>query len=261
MINQRNVLEVIKQNKRLLPEISSKIENTKNKGLSFRLKTHEAIKSELMKKAHVLLFPSEEQNYGGLVTYRNGKFYIHINTSQPRVYENFMWAHEYYHYTYEKEEIRNSEHQTFFDDSISREEERKANLFAAELLIDSQVLKETYASICELYSADNDCVNIMRLIPIFEVPYKALVVKMGQDGLIDENAVLLAIDFDYRSYLPTDIDRSLFKPTLAIKLNNLNRMLEDEKLNPKLREEDFESYENLYKAHYDELMRLQSNEW
>ena len=65
MINQQNLLEVITQNERLLPEVISKVENTKDKGLSFRLKTHEAIKNELMKHAHVLLFPSEEQNYGG----------------------------------------------------------------------------------------------------------------------------------------------------------------------------------------------------
>lgn len=261
MINQQNLLEVITQNKRLLPEVISKVENTKDKGLSFRLKTHEAIKNELMKHAHVLLFPSEEQNYGGLVTYRNGNFYIHINTSQPRVYENFMWAHEYYHYMYEQEEIKNSTTQTFFDDSVLSENERKANLFAAELLINSHVLKESYESIKELYPEDDYRLNVIRLIPIFEVPYKSLVIKMTQDGVINETEGLNAIDYDYRNQLPSDIDHSLFNPTLAIKLNEINRMLQQQRINPMLRETDLDSLESVYTKHMKRLVELQQEKW
>ncbi|WP_214888986.1 ImmA/IrrE family metallo-endopeptidase [Exiguobacterium sp. s142] len=261
MINQQNLLDVIEQNKRLLPEVVSKVENTKDKGLAFRLKTHEAIKNELMKYAHVLLFPSEEQHYGGLVTYRNGTFYIHINTSQPRVYENFMWAHEYYHYMYEQEEIKNSTTQTFFDDSVLNENERKANLFAGELLINGHVLKESYESIKELYPEDDYRLNIIRLIPIFEVPYKSLVIKMTQDGLISETEGLAAIDYEYRNQLPSDIDRSLFNPTLAIKLNELNRMLQQQRVSPMLRESDLQSFESIYAKHMKRLVELQKDEW
>ncbi|MCE0555233.1 ImmA/IrrE family metallo-endopeptidase [Bacillus thuringiensis] len=55
-------------------------------------------------------------------------FYININTLQPKTYENFVWAHEYYHFEFEKDRIKNADDVTFVNNPVLNENERRANL-------------------------------------------------------------------------------------------------------------------------------------
>lgn len=260
LINQSNVIDVITQNRFLLPSILNKVEETKEQGLSFRYKTIEAIKSYLIKETQVLLFPSNAKSYGGLVTYRNGRFYIHINTGQPKTYENFIWAHEYYHYKYEAEDIKNSQIRTFFDDAVLNEKERAANLFAAELLIDSRVLKALYQDITTIYANDTLENNVIRLIPAFKLPYKAIVVKLAQEGLISEENAVNIIDYNYRDNLPNDFDQSILNPSRAIKINNLGMLLNDQVVESNMLPNDLKSFQALYQKYLKRLEGLRDIE-
>lgn len=260
LINQTNVIDVITQNRKLLPSILNKVEETKEQGLSFRYKTIEAIKSFLFKETQVLLFPSKAKDYGGLVTYRNGRYYIHINTGQPKTYENFIWAHEYYHYKYEAEAIKNSQIRTFFENAVLNEKERSANLFAAELLVDSRVLKALYEDMMSIYANDTLENNVIRLIPAFELPYKAIVVKLAQDGLISEQEAVEIIDYDYRVNLPSDFDRSILAPTNAIKINHLGTLLEDQVVESTMLPSDLKSFQALYQTYFTRLEGLREKE-
>ncbi|MCM3389349.1 ImmA/IrrE family metallo-endopeptidase [Ureibacillus chungkukjangi] len=260
MINHSNVVNVITQNRLLLPSILNKVEETKEQGLSFRYKTIEAIKSYLIKETQVLLFPSMHKSYGGLVTYRNGRFFIHINTGQPKTYENFIWAHEYYHFKYEAQDIKNSQIRTFFDDAVLNEKERAANLFAAELLVDSRVLKALYQDITTIYPNDSLENNVIRLIPAFELPYKAIVVKLAQDGLISEQEAINIIDYNYRDNLPSDFDQSILKPTGAIKINNLGRLLNDQVIETNMLPNDLNSFRAVYQKYLSRLEGLREKE-
>lgn len=256
MINKNNILNVLEHNRELLPMIRSRVAETKDQGLSFRYKPIESIKSYLMKNAQVLQFPSKNKNYGGLVSYRNGRYYIHINTGQPKTYENLMWVHEYYHFKYEAEEIKNSDVRTFFEEAILNEKERCANLFAAELLIDSRLLVEQFDMINELYADELLEKRVVRLIPIFKIPYKAIVVKLAQDGLIlDEEAVEI-IDDCYNKNLPVDFDQTILQPSMAIHINNLKSLLMNEVVKTNMSDTDLSSFQTVFEQHFNNLEAL-----
>ncbi|TCI24328.1 ImmA/IrrE family metallo-endopeptidase [Exiguobacterium sp. SH5S13] len=244
MITKENLLQVVESNRRLLPSVLSKVEETREISLLFRYKPVEVIKHYLMQTANVILFPSSFPNYGGMVTYRNHRFYIHINTAQPRVYENFVWVHEYYHFKYEQSKIKNAAIQTFFEDSVLNEHERQANLFAAELLVDGRLLSDLFQQVTRTLRDRPLVDRVLHLMPVFEVPYKVIVIKLLQDGLLSEDDALNLIDHEYREQLPDDFDHSILQPTLVIKLDDLNEMLRDPSVISGLRESDLASIRN-----------------
>lgn len=248
MITRDNLLDVIEQNKEILDVVSSRVDDTKEQSLLFRYKTLDSIKYYLMQKTSVILFPTPDTNYGGLITYRNQRFYLHINTAQPKTYENFAWVHEYYHYRYEKERIQDKQTETFFEDSVLNVQERHANLFASELLVDTRVLKESFEQISKSYSDRPIEEKVIHLIAIFEVPYKVLVIKLLQDGLISSSVALDLIDYDYLEHLPDDFDRSIFHPSFVIKLNNLKTLLSSPRMQERLTSNEYERFTDQYKT-------------
>ncbi|AEA19521.1 TPA: ImmA/IrrE family metallo-endopeptidase [Bacillus thuringiensis] len=253
MINSTNIREVIEQNQKILPSILVNVESTIEKGIHFKYKTIESIRNYLMQKTEVLLFPSKSLSYGGMVLYRNGSFYININTLQPKTYENFVWAHEYYHFEFEKDRIKNADDVTFVNNPVLNENERRANLFAAELLINDDVLKTLFQEIKLNYVNDSLEKNVIRLIPAFELPYKTMVIKLAQENLISMEDAERIIDHDYRHNLPQDFDLSILEPTKAIKIDGLNKLLESESVQENMLESDFESIQNLANQHFKQL--------
>lgn len=236
--------------------ILSRVAETKDQGLLFRYKPVEAIKAYLMKHTHVMQFPSKNNHYGGLVSYRNGRYFIHINTGQPKTYENFMWVHEYYHFKYEADMIKNSNIRTFYDDTTMNENERCANLFAAELLMDGLLVKDQFALINELYVDETLESRVIRLIPVFQLPYKAIVVKLAQDGLITLDEAQAIIDYPYRNHLPADFDQSILRPSMAIQIDNLKSLLNSEVVKSKMLDNDLRSFQEVFEHHFNELEAL-----
>ncbi|HHX7185932.1 TPA: ImmA/IrrE family metallo-endopeptidase, partial [Bacillus paranthracis] len=225
MITTNNIEQIVDGNRRILPSITSSIDMIKSKSLTAHIKPLEYIKNYLNENTNVILYPSKAKGYGGLVYYKNGRFYIHINTLQPKVYENFMWAHEFYHYYFEKEKIKNNELKTFVDNSFLDESERKPNLFASEILINSNVLREQFNFIQQEYSHESLENQILRLIPVLEVPYKAIVIKLVQDKLITIVEAKAVVDFKYKVNLPNDFDISYLQPSNVIKIDKLDSLI------------------------------------
>ena len=247
MINKDNVAKVIDENRRLLPEIKENISNLRSLGGSLaHLKPLEFIKNFLIEKANVILYPSKEKDYGGLVRYKNGRFYVHINTMQPKVYENFIWAHEFYHFYFEKEKIKNSEYNTFIDNGVLNEQERRPNLFASEILINEYILKEKFESLQKDFPNELLQMKVLRLIPTLELPYKVIVIKLAQDGLIDSKDAVDIIDFDYKNNIPDDFDLSYLKPSFVIKIDHVENLISDIEKNELLNEEDFNSFKKTF---------------
>lgn len=256
MINRSNVGDIIEQNQKLLSEILVKVNQTFDKGLHFKYKTIDSIRNYLIKNTEVLLFPSKSLSYGGMVLYRNGLFYVHINTLQPKTYENFVWAHEFYHFEFERERIKNADDVTFINNPALNINERKANLFAAELLINSHVLSELFHEIKSNFPDDTLETNVIRLIPAFELPYKTIVIKLAQDNLISLNEAAEIIDYNYRNHLPEDFDQTILEPTKAIKIDGLNKLLTSQSIRANMLNSDFESIENLARKHFERLGEL-----
>ncbi|MGG0511269.1 ImmA/IrrE family metallo-endopeptidase [Priestia megaterium] len=228
MITKENVRHIIKENRDLLIDIKEKISLIQTTGNPLaHIKPLEYMKDYLNKNANVILYPSRAKGYGGLVCYRNNRFYIHINTAQPKVYENFMWAHEFYHYYFEREKIKDHSDRTFIDNSFLDEKERRPNLFASEILINHMVLEEKFKGIKQEYPNEYLGKQILHLIPSLEVPYKAIVIKLAQDELITEDQAEEVIDFNYKENLPFDFDQSYLKPSGVIKIDKLDQLIEN----------------------------------
>lgn len=256
MINKTNVRDVIITNRKLVDEIASKVELIFSKGLHFRVKPLQSIQNYLFANTQVILAPSKSLSYGGMILYRNNTYYLHINTLQPKTYENFVWAHELYHYEFEKERIQNADEPTFINNPVLDLSERKANLFAAELLINSNSLKVFFESIKQQNPNDALETNIIRLIPYFELPYKSLVIKLAQDDLITIEEAENMIDFDYRNNLPRDFDLSILKPAKSIRIDNLNALISKVEKSGVMHESEIASIKKTRDNHIEALERL-----
>lgn len=257
MITKDNVKDVILENKRLLPEIKEKISIIQSHGNALtHLKPLEFIKHHLNKHTKVILYPSKDKEYGGLVRYKNGRFYIHINTLQPKVYENFIWAHEFYHYFFEKDQIKDREHNTFIDDSVLNEHERRPNLFASEILINEYAFKEMFAAVRGEYSKEPLEKQVMRMIPTFELPYKVIVIKLAQENLITIDQAIDIIDFDYKKNIPSDFDLSYLRPSYVIKIDHIEDLLLEAEQKNVLSHENLETFKNAFYKKLEEVQVL-----
>lgn len=253
MISKQNIKNIIELNINLLPTIKAHVNEIWDRGIEYKYKPITSIKNYLIKNTEVILFPSKSLNYGGMVLYRSNNFYIHINTLQPKTYENFVWAHEFYHYVFEKELIKNVNEVTFVNDSNDNQIERKANLFAAEFLINKDILKTVFDDIKNQNPDEPLQTNVIRLMATFILPYKTLVIKLAQDGLISIDEAEDIIDYPYRDNLPQDFDLTILEPSKAIKIDGLNSLInENTKINS-LSDVDMESIVNLKNKHLQQL--------
>ncbi|WP_409367940.1 ImmA/IrrE family metallo-endopeptidase [Lysinibacillus sp. 38-6] len=260
MINKENVIEIIETNKDYLQQVQVYVDKTQEIGIAFRYSPIEAIKNFLARNANLIMFPSDDLQYGGLVTYKNGRYFIHINTNQPKTYENFIWAHEFYHFHFEADKIKASHIRTFADGSSPNENERIANLFASELLINSSVLKAIFAEVRETYAGDKLENQVIRLIQTFKLPYKCLVIKLAQDGLITLDEAVDIIDYDYRNHLPSDFDNSILTPSRSVQFASLSELLNDPVVKENLRASDYQSINTTYYSHMNHLGGLRDKE-
>jgi Zn-dependent peptidase ImmA (M78 family) len=260
MINKENVSEIINTNKDYLHQVQVYVDKTQELGIAFRYTPVEAIKNYLAREANLIMFPSDDLEYGGLVTYKNGRYFIHINTNQPKTYENFIWAHEFYHYFFEADKIKASNVRTFADGSTPNENERIANYFAAELLINSVILKAVFAEVRQTYGGDRLENQVIRLIQTFKLPYKCLVIKLAQDGLIKLDEAVEIIDYDYRNNLPSDFDKSLLTPSRSVLFDSMSELLDDPVVKENLRASDYQSINTKYYAHMNHLGGLREKE-
>lgn len=260
MINKDNILNLLENYREILPIIRNRVSETKDRSLSFRYKPINSIKAYLSKKVHVLQFPSKSINYGSLITNRNNRYYIYINTGQPKVYENLRWVSGYYYYQYESEEIRNSDILSIFEETIENEKLYSANLFAIELLINSRLLLEQFNLINELYVDESLENRIVRLIPIFKLPFKQIVVKLALDGIILDREVVEIIDFRYKTSLPADFDQTILKSSMAIRISNLNSLLNNEVVKVNMLEADLRSFQTAYEQHITSLEILRERQ-
>lgn len=227
MINSSNLKQVLEINNQLLDSVTNAIEVLKMENSLFISKPLQAIKYYMNIETEIILMPVKSlDTFGGSLIHKNGRFYTFINTSTPKLYENLTWAHEFYHYRYEKNLIMENQNKTLYDDAIANKYERKAYLFATELLIDNNMLHKELLLIQKASENGDLKINIFELIfklmETFEVPYKAIILKLAQYNYIKLESAQKLISIDYKTIIPKDFDKSLLNPSMAIKFDNIN---------------------------------------
>ncbi len=110
------------------------------------------------------------------------KPFVAINTSIPLDCQVFAAAHELYHIWYEKTpDVLPSDLLNEQDKAIN---EKKANRFAAEFLVDEILLRQEIG----IYKITEFTVkSILQLCELFVVPYRTMAKRLREIGVISEN--------------------------------------------------------------------------
>lgn len=147
------------------------------------------------------------------------KPFVAINTSIPVPCQVFAAAHELYHIWYEQNpDILPS---NLLDEDEKGINEKKANRFAAEFLVNETMLRQEM----DIYKIKKITIKaILQLTDIFTVPYKAMVKRLHETGFIgnEERAKFLTESPEsirrYRkrfAFSTGDADNRIFVDNLA----------------------------------------------
>ncbi len=109
------------------------------------------------------------------------KPFVAINTSIPVDCQVFAAAHELYHIWYEQSpDILPSD---LLEENNKEVNEKKANRFAAEFLVDEMMLRQEM----EIYKIRKISVkSVLQLAALFTVPYQAMAKRLNETGFIGE---------------------------------------------------------------------------
>ena len=154
------------------------------------------VRSSFLRKGFLVLeIPFADEEIGALCYKGDGLGYVVINTSLPRVNENFALAHEIYHVFFQKNEFVSKVE--FSDDHYyEHEEEYAANLFAGILLMPEISFRRMYLNFRE-QSEGNEIDTIIRLMAYYQAPYMAVLIRCLELDVITGGAdldTLLGVD-------------------------------------------------------------------
>lgn len=151
--------------------------------------------SFLERRYLVLEFPFADQEIGALCYKGDALGYVVLNTSLPKVNENFAICHEIYHVFFQKDgfhskvEFANNHYYEY-------EEEFAANLFAGMLLMPEAGFRCMYNKF-KTDSKGMELDTMIRLMNYYEAPYMAVLIRCYELGLPESNKIskeLLSID-------------------------------------------------------------------
>ena len=137
-------------------------------------------------------FPMEDDELCACTFIRKGRIFVAVNTSLPLSKQIFAAAHELYHiHCYLND--NNSDltvsgsilEAATIDQGTLELEEMEANAFAGLLLVPSNDLLQQI----RIFRVNNDFSsfeNILSLMDIFAIPYKAMTLRLYEEGIISD---------------------------------------------------------------------------
>lgn len=147
-------------------------------------------------KRHLELFrlPIKDDDFCAFTCVRNGELFTVLNSALPICKQIFAAGHELYHiWRYISDQDDSLPHKGSLltaeemDEASTTQEDTEANAFAALLLVPSAALSEQI----EVYGLDRknlDINAIVRLMDIFAIPFKAVVLRLFEEGFLNESA-------------------------------------------------------------------------
>lgn len=134
----------------------------------------------------VLYYPIEDEKVWGFSEKIKGKSFVWINTAIAYDKQVFAAAHELYHLWFENdgEVILKTDIEEMNNSVSISENELKANRFAAEFLINEELLLQEMRT----YSVDKSKIDIKDIIKVsnlFIIPYKTMVKRLYEIKLIN----------------------------------------------------------------------------
>lgn len=143
----------------------------------------------------LLRYPIGDEKFCACTFIRGGRFFILLNGGVPLAKQIFAMGHELYHmWCYlENEDQRLMQNGSMLDsatmeDATNEQEEMEANAFSGLLLVPADLLQQQIR-IYGIQTSQIAVRDILMLMDIFAVPYKAMNLRLYEDGLITEDRV------------------------------------------------------------------------
>lgn len=200
----------------------------------------------------LLRFPAKDDDFCALTCVKKGKIIVYINSWHPLANQIFAAAHELYHIWCFIEELDESVlrkgsylNAAAMDEDVRNSEDREANAFAGMLLVPSAVLFEQM----KIYGISREQQNlddIIRLMGIFAVPYKAILLRLYEEKYmnIDKAREFLGIDKEVLeksiSYV-ADTDRWQKRTPEIMQMGSLKQLMDQNEAKGLLAESRYKS--------------------
>lgn len=129
--------------------------------------------------------PLDTNEISGFTTYFDSQFIVFLNTTFTLGHERYTAAHELYHILYNGDILKREK--LILKDEKYAEEDKKANVFAAEFLMPEDYVKEQFY---KLVNVDKNAIeprHIVRLNSTLKVSYKAMLKRLVQLDLCNIN--------------------------------------------------------------------------
>lgn len=143
----------------------------------------------------LLRFPVKDEDFCALTCIRKEKIFVYVNSWLPLSNQIFAAAHELYHiwcFIEEKDTsvLRKGSllNASDMDEDVKNNEDREANAFAGMLLVPSRTLFEQM-KIYGISREEQSLEDIIQLMAIFSVPYKAILLRLYEEGYMKLESV------------------------------------------------------------------------
>ena len=140
-------------------------------------------------------FPFGDDDFCACTFIREGRVFVVINSAMPLAKQIFAAAHELYHlYNYfedydpayqQRGSILDS---ATVDEDTTKLEDMEANAFAGLVLAPSRLLQEQI-EIYQIRRENMGTREVLMLMEIFAIPYKAIILRLFEEKLIGEDDV------------------------------------------------------------------------
>ncbi len=171
------------------------------------------------KRMELIRIPIKDDDFCAFTCIRNGELFTIINSNLPISKQVFAMAHELYHiWCYISDQNDTLPHSGSLltaenlDEAASKQEDVEANAFAALLLVPASALNEQI----EVYDIDRQNLSldaVVQLMDIFAVPFKAMVLRLFEECVLDEHATKELL----RQGSEDNIARSMHRQHLALR--------------------------------------------
>ena len=140
----------------------------------------------------ILRYPFKDDELWAFTFVKKGTIFLCVNTELPICKQIFATAHELYHIHCYTEDINTSTitsgsllYSKTFDEAAASQEDLEANAFAGVLLMPDASVIEQF----KMFGISKDNMGIddvLTLMDLFALPYKAVVLRLAEIGIITE---------------------------------------------------------------------------
>lgn len=186
---------------------------------------------------HLFRFPTDDDDFCALTCVKKGQIFVYVNSNIPLANQIFAAAHELYHiwrYISEEDEsvLRKGSllNAYVMNEEARSKEDVEANAFAGLFLVPSNALFEQM-NIYGISREKQSLEDIFRLMAIFAVPYKAILLRLFEEGYMSEQQVssFLEVNQEQRnkmSLYDADVWRWQRRTSDLVVMGGLDKLLE-----------------------------------